>query len=157
MKKTGREVTLQYMDNDGNLCTITPTKTLWYICYILNGNEMDTRSKEKFCKRFRLPYKQFFQLLNLLGEDERFWWWWKGSCDCSCMIASPLSLLLLGAVCYLGRGWMFDTKQENLAISEKGHCEFFHKFIDYCSTTLFDKYVIGPTSAEKTWLIWWIM
>ena len=65
-KKRRKKVTLQYMDDDGNLCTMTPTKTFWYIYYIRNGNEMDTRAKAKYCRHFRLPYEQFCQLLNLL-------------------------------------------------------------------------------------------
>ena len=40
------------MDDYGILCTMTPTKTFWYIYYIQIGNEMDTRAKAKFCRRF---------------------------------------------------------------------------------------------------------
>ena len=71
-KKRREKVTLQYMDDDGNLRTMIPTKICCYIYYILNGNEMDTQAKVKFRRRFRLPYKQFYQLLNLLEDDERF-------------------------------------------------------------------------------------
>ena len=38
----------QYMNDDSNLYTMTPTTTFWYIYYILNGNEMDIRAKVKF-------------------------------------------------------------------------------------------------------------
>ena len=65
------------------------------------------------------------------------------------MAASPLSLLLLGSLRYLGRGWTFDDIEENTAISEEVHLVFFHEFIDYCSTILFDKHVIAPTNAEE--------
>ena len=40
------------MDDDGNLCTMTPTQTFWYIYYILNVNEIDTQAKAKFHRRF---------------------------------------------------------------------------------------------------------
>ena len=52
---------------------MTQAKTFWYIYYILNGNvEMDTQQKERSLRGFRLPCKQFCQLLNLLEKDERF-------------------------------------------------------------------------------------
>ena len=148
-KKRGKKDTLQCIDDDGNLCTMTPTNTFWYIYYIANGNAMDTQAKEKFRRRFRLPYKQFCELLNLLEEDERFRRWWKGLCNNAGAAASPLSLLLLGSLRYLGRGWTFDDIEESTAISEEVHRVFFHQFIDYCSTTLFDKYVTAPTNAEE--------
>ena len=148
-KKRRKKVTLQYMDDDGNLCTMTPTKTIWYIYYIRNGNEIDARAKEKFRQRFRLPHEQFCQLLKLLEEDVRFQRWRKGACDGTGMAASPLSLLLLVSLRYLGRDWTFDDIEENTAISEEVHRVFFHKFIDYCSTTLFYTYVIAPTNAEE--------
>ena len=47
-KKRRKKVTLQYLDDDGNLCTMTPKHTFWYMYYIRNGNEMDSRAKAKF-------------------------------------------------------------------------------------------------------------
>ena len=86
---------------------------------------MDTRAKTKFRRRFRLPYEQFCQLLNLLKEDDRFQRWWKGACDGTGMVASSLSLLLLGSLRYLGCGWTFHDIEENTAISEEVHRLFF--------------------------------
>ena len=80
---------------------MTPTETFWYLYYVSNGNEMDTQAKAKFRRQFRLPYKQFCQLLNLLEKDERVRWWGKGSCNNAGMTASPLSLLLLRVSCFL--------------------------------------------------------
>ena len=138
------------MDDDGNLCPMTPTKTFWYSYYILNDNVRNIRAKEKNCRQFWLPHEQFCQLLKLLKEDKQFWQWRKGYCDSSGTAALPLSLLLFGSLRYLRRGWTFDNTKENTAISKEVYCVFSNKFIDYCSATLFDKYVIAPTNAQKT-------
>ena len=65
------------------------------------------------------------------------------------MAVSQLLLLLLGLLRYVGRGLTFDDIEEDTAISKEVHRVFFYKFIDYCSTTLFDKYVIAPTKVEE--------
>ena len=65
------------------------------------------------------------------------------------MVASSFLLLLLGSLHYIGRSWTFDDVEDNAAISEEVHCVFFHKFIDYYSTTLFNKYGIAPTNAKE--------
>ena len=60
----------------------------------------------------------------------------------------PLSLLLLGALRYLGRGWTFDDIEEATAINAETVRQFFHQFIEYGSTDLYDKHVVTPTTAE---------
>ena len=62
--------------------------------------------------------------------------------------SSPLALMLLGTLPYLGRGWTFDDLEEATLIDEETHRQFFHYFIDYCSTTLYKRYVISPSSPE---------
>ena len=42
---------------------------------------------------------------------------------------APLSLLILGALRYLGRGWTFADLEENTAISIETHRTFFHEFV----------------------------
>ncbi len=39
----------------------------------------------------------------------------------------PVDLLVLGSLCYLGRGWTFDDSEELTAIDKDVHC-FFFKF-----------------------------
>ena len=70
--------------------------------------------------------------------------------SCFGIPASPLSLLLLGALRYLGRGWTFDDIEEATAISQEVHPTFFHIFIDYTSTILFKRYVVMPQNVEET-------
>ena len=62
---------------------------------------------------------------------------------------SPIELLVLGALRYLGRGWTFYDLEESTAVSLEVHRCFFHVFIDYGSTVLFERYVSAPkTFAE---------
>ena len=60
-----------------------------------------------------------------------------------------MSLLLLGALRYLGRGWTFDDLEEASGINEETHCQFFHKFIDYGGNKLYPKFVKYPTSSKE--------
>jgi hypothetical protein len=63
--------------------------------------------------------------------------------------AAPLSLLILCALRYIGRGWTFDNLSENTGISEEVTRVFFHIFIDFGSTVLYDKFVVAPATAEE--------
>jgi len=137
---------LEYIDDDGNVCILTPKKMFWYQYYILNGKNLDAKAQKQIRRRFCLPYKQFNELLHQLEGSERFLRWKKGTTDCFGDPSSTMCLLVLGALRYLGRGWTFDDIEESTAMSEETHCQFFHVFIDYCSTYLFNKYVIMPTT-----------
>ncbi|KAG7345241.1 hypothetical protein IV203_032772 [Nitzschia inconspicua] len=55
---------------------------------------------------------------------------------------------VLTALRYLGRGWTFDDLSEATAISEEVIRVFFHRYIEFGSTTLFQKYVLAPTTLE---------
>ena len=69
-------------------------------------------------------------------------------CDATGKKSSPLELLILGSLRYLGRGWTFDDCEESTAISEEVHRKFFHQFILIGSTVLFDRYVLTPRTKE---------
>jgi hypothetical protein len=56
--------------------------------------------------------------------------------------------MLLGALWYLRRGWTFDDVEEATLIDKETHRQFFHCFIDYCSTTMYKWFVILPLSSE---------
>jgi hypothetical protein len=62
---------------------------------------------------------------------------------------SPIELLLLGSLRYLGRGLTFDDLEKYTAIHEETHLQFFHKFIEFASTALFREYVQMPTTVEE--------
>ena len=68
---------------------------------------------------------------------------------CSKREKSPISLLLLGTLRYLGRGWTFDDLEETTGISEEVHCNFFHVFINYGTTIMYPSLVKYPTTREE--------
>jgi hypothetical protein len=63
--------------------------------------------------------------------------------------SSPLELLILGALRYLGRGCTFDDCAENTTIGEETHRVFFHSFTEIGSTVFFRKYILTPATAEE--------
>ena len=111
---------------------------------------MEENLLRKFRNRLRLPYKNYLELLNELDESGKFDQWKYGSKDKYRAEASPLSLLLLGAVRYLGQGWTFDDIEEAMAINTETVRQFFHKSIKYGSMALYDKHVVTPTTSEDT-------
>ena len=85
-------------------------------------------SSEKFHKKFRRPFRMrynMFRYLMLMVKNEELFARWM-SCDAVGCPSSPLSLLLLGALRYLGRGCTFDDLEEATGIHEETHRQFFH-------------------------------
>ena len=123
--------------------------TFWYSEYIRGGSTQNLRQLKIFRRRFRIPYSEFKELLTELETAVMFREWRPNHTDAAGDAVSPLSLLLLGALRYLGRGWTFDDIEEATAIGKETHRRFFHRFIDYGSKILFDRYVIFPTTAAE--------
>lgn len=73
--------------------------------------------------------------------------WKQGKCDAVHQESTPLSLLILCALRYLGRGWTFDDLSENTCISEEVIRIFFHQFILFGSTELYEKFVVTPNNC----------
>ena len=147
-KRTCRQHYLEYIGVDGQIKILTPTDTFWYIYYVLNGNNLTGRSLVKFRSRFRMPYDQFISLLSDLENHILFNRWKTGRTDRTGRAVSPLPLLLLGALRYLGRAWTFDDIEEATAIDQETHRQFFHVFILYGSTELYDKHIQMPQTAS---------
>jgi hypothetical protein len=61
----------------------------------------------------------------------------------------PVELLVLGSLCYLGRGWTFDDCEESTAIDKDVHRCFFNVFIQFGSTVLYKKWVITPVNLPE--------
>ncbi len=128
---------------DGPLEIIPLQESLWYHFYVQNFyiNE-DVKLQKAFCNRFRLPYKQYLELVQLVQLNKLFdrWCGYKSNNK----KVSPVELLVLGSLRYLGRGWTFDDCEESTAIDkEVRHC-FFNVFIRFGSTELYQKWVITP-------------
>ena len=65
--------------------------------------------------------------------------------------SSPIELMVLGALRYLGRGWTFDDIKDATAINEETRRQSFHVFITWGSEYLFKKYVSTPAEKEEAW------
>ena len=63
--------------------------------------------------------------------------------------SSPISLLLLACLRYLGRGWIFDDLSEGTGISRDVHRKFFHQLVSFGKEVLYPKFIKYPkTTAE---------
>lgn len=118
-----------------------------HIVYCKNDRDQPQQSKlfTKFRRRFRMPYQSFRDLLEEVDEHELFARWKR--CDATGSPPSPIGLLLLGSLRYMGRGLTFDDVEEYMAIDEETHRQFFHVFIRYGEIVLFPRYVVMPRAA----------
>jgi Plant transposon protein len=136
---------IQYGNSIGVTVYIGPMSSSWYLQYIY----MPVLSKsfyKQFRLRFRLPYSCFLELVDFARRECLFLQW--QSKDGSGKASSPLELMILGSLRYLGRGWTFDDIEESTSISQETHRQFFHAFIEVGSTTFFNKYVVAPVDAQ---------
>ena len=132
---------------DGTLKQISARESAWYVTYIEAPDLVDDKFATKFRRRFCCSYNSFVLLLGMVQESVIFEQCTRN--DAVGRLPSPIELLLLGVLCYLGRGWTFDDLEESTSISEETHRQFFHKFILWGSTTLFDQYVSHPTTGGE--------
>lgn len=131
VKKTrGPKKICAYREEGGELEHILPEETVWYKLYVAGPMSEDDEWNKKFRKRFRLPYQCFLDLVDEAAENKWFPRWAKAS---EPKKSSPLELMILGALRYLGRGWTFDDLEESTAISREVHRVFFH---EVCTTFL---------------------
>jgi hypothetical protein len=126
-----------------------PEDSLWYKAYVRIFLMLEPESfmAKKFRERFRLPFPNFLQLVASVSGSELFdrWCGYKGNNKQS----SPIELLVLGSLRYLGRGFTFDDIEENTAISKEVHRTFFHRFVEFGSTVLYEKYVLTPDNFNE--------
>lgn len=150
-KRACKSLRPYYFDDNGNRKHLKPRETLWYIvCCSQNPNNQPATSSKlfaKFRRRFRLPFEEFKRFLATVSVHPLFVRWTRR--DATGRPASPIGLLLLGALRYLGRGLTFDDLEEYTAIDEETHRQFFHQFILYGETVMFPQYVRMPTTAEE--------
>ncbi len=126
VKSRARRCVLGCKDTkDGPLCVITPEESGWYRAYVCNFllDEADLFMAKKFRNRFCLPYPSFKDLFHQIELDDRFerWYGYKINAEKT----SPVELLLLGSLHYLGCGWTFNNIEGQTAISISVHCNFF--------------------------------
>ena len=128
---------------------LTPTMSHWYIYYIQHAPSQDQRFLCKFRLRFRVPYHYFQELSAELEERDEFRPWWTGATDGLGKPSTPITLLVLTALRYIGRAWTLDDLSENACIGEEVVRRFLHKFLRYASTVLYHRYVISPSTEEE--------
>jgi len=126
VKSCRRRCVLGRKDTEvGPLCVITLEESGWYCPYMNDFllDKADSFVAKKFRNRFSLPYPSYKDLLHQIKSDNRFEPWCGHKCNRK--KSSPIELLLLGLLRYLGRGWTFDDIKEQTAISVSVHRIFF--------------------------------
>ena len=134
----------------GVIETPDPSKSSWYTCYVKFPQRGVINFENTFKNRFRLTYNMFEGLMTMVKESDcgkNCFQRWLGTGDATGK-KSPIELLVLGSLRYLGRGWTFDDLQEITQISRELHRQFFHVFITFGSTSLYNKFVITPTETN---------
>ena len=116
---------------------VTPKLSLWWLLYLQDPQPQCKNWSKSFRQRFRLPYNEFCKLLAMMRDssnDTYFQRWMTGEREGGCHSVrqkrkiSPMELLLLGSLRYLGRGWTFDDLAESTFVRRDVHRCFFHKF-----------------------------
>jgi hypothetical protein len=142
-----RKAVTQVRLPDGTLVDMTPWSSPWYTSYVTHPQIGDDKFEKKFRLRFRCTFSMYGILLLLIKDNDLFSRWHKY--DAAGRPPSPIELLLLGSLRYIGRGWTFDDLEEATAISEETHRQFFHVFIKWGSTDFFNRNVTLPATNEE--------
>jgi len=140
------------MMKDGSISFNDLEQSFWWLHYIVfPRNDQVAREDPKFQKEFHLqfciPYGKFEELITQMKQSGHFQRWMNR--DAANRKPSPIELLTLATLHYLGRGWMFDDLEEATFINCKTICQFFHHFIDYGSTILYNMHVVFPTTTKE--------
>ena len=154
-KKKAEPGVVMYRDDDGNVRPMPPTMSAWYNLYCAEHcEELTPNFEAKFRRRFRLPHAEYKKLVGFAVEDSMkvtgyFTRWRPGRTNVAGVPTSPIELLILTSLRYLGRGWTFDDLEESTAISEEVIRIFFHQFIAWGSEFLYTEHVRPPVSFEE--------
>ena len=97
-----------YRDANGILQFQTPTNTFWYNAYIRTPHLDNPKFDKKFRLRFRMPHSSFVEILHEMKHHELFSQWDSSRKIKNNKKRTPMSLLLLGSLRYMGRGWTMD-------------------------------------------------
>eukprot|EP00979_Chaetoceros_neogracilis_P013687 scaffold4001_cov141-Chaetoceros_neogracile.AAC.1 len=137
--------------SDGKIRRGIPTDCLWWVNYVEFHEDVMKHDlmRLKFRLRFRMPFDTWRDFVIDLKRHDNFRMWHDGNSSAWGVQSSPIELLSLGALRYLGRKCTFDDLAENTFISERTHSRFFEAFIKFGSTSLYEQYVRAPqTPAE---------
>lgn len=155
-KKTRRKrCAVPWKANEGDTTiALLPEQSSWHCLYVMNKALLtNNKCRSDFRRRFRLPYENYLELVDECREHGKYegdyFYRWCGLDKRNNKKSSPVELLLLGSLRYLGRGWTFDDIVESTHISAETHRCFFEAFLKFGSTVLYSKYVITPRNTEE--------
>jgi hypothetical protein len=140
------------VNDDGDGVMMDTKGACWYQLYI-EKPKTTPKFLKQFRMRFRLPYDQFLELLEMVKTEVKddgvllFRRWM--SKDATGLPSSPIELMVMGSLRYLGRGWTFDDIAEATCVSEETHRQFFTIFIDFGRQVLYPRFVKAPTNKEE--------
>ena len=123
--------------------------SIWYMNYIIAPQSDDEKWCKKFRNRFRMPYPSYLYLVSRCQESEYFAQWDDGVTRYRGRRRTPISLLVLTALRYLGRGWTCDDLEESTGVSMETIRLFLLQFIKFGSTTLYNEYVQKPITQDE--------
>ena len=113
------------VDANGQCVPFDPHCTFWYTMYVMNPPLHRPNFLQKFRRRFRLPYNMFLELVKITKEatddDGNFYFQRWMTVNAAGIPSSPIELMILGSLHYLGRGWTFDDIEESTGISQEVH------------------------------------
>jgi hypothetical protein len=130
----------------------------WWEDYIDDPQPGNQHWAKEFRQNFRLPYASYVKILGMISssnQSEGLFDRWKTNSNCyesenkKNKKVSPIELLLLGSLRYLGRGWTFDDMRDVTYISRDVHRKFFHQFVKFGATVLYPIYVSAPRTVEE--------
>ena len=151
--RTSKKIQFVTINEHGVQVPMNPKGTSWYLQYVVSPSLDSPKWCSKFRLRFRMPYDQFQKLLDIAktteNEEGELWFRRWMSRDATGQESSPIELMLLGSLRYLGRGWTFDDIEEATCISLETHRQFFHIFIAFGRNFLYPLYVVAPMNREE--------
>ena len=124
--------------------------TGWYYLYVSNPDLEGNQFQRTFQRWFWCSYGIFMKHLDKVKSSPLYKQWEDGQTDLFGRRSSPIELLLLGVLHYLGHVWCFDDLSDQTCICKETHCQFFHLYFLFGSTTMFEKYVSLPTDGARS-------
>ena len=99
-------------DVDSQLFPFNVYEIDWYYQYVSNPGLEGNTLQRKFRRRFWCIYNKFVKHLDKMKRTPLFKQWEDGQTDVFGFRSSPIRLLLLGVLHYLGCGWCCDGLSE---------------------------------------------
>ena len=124
--------------------------TPWYCNYIINSCPDEEKWIRLFCLQFRMQYDAFLNLVDQCKKSSIFHQQTKSKVQkYNKKTTTPIKVLVLFVLCYPGRSWTLDDLVEATAINYETIRLFLHTFLEFGSSTLYNKYVVRPSTLDQ--------